>query len=151
MYSESTVPTDDDERFDVQFLQNFFRTRDDFARDDCAIAGADFGDKMAAIGRANDRSPERHDALGAFAIEHDVISGWQQAFEAIAESDYFPAKLFAGENDAAKNSIEPGAIAAAGENADTRLHGEDTIKAFFSDRQAVRRRPTDRRVASLGQ
>src|ERR1700719_3315633 len=101
---------------------------------------------MAAIGRANDRSPERHDPFRALAVEHDVVSRWQQAFEAIAESDYFPAKLFAGEHDAAKHRVEAGTIPAAGENANARLHDEDTIKAFSSDRQAVRRRPTDRRV-----
>src|SRR5438552_5010858 len=146
-----TVPADDDERFDAEFVQNFFRARDDFARDDCTITGADFGDKMTAVGRSDDCSAQRHDAFSAFAIEHDVIARRQQTFEAVAESNYFPAEFFAGEDDTPQYSVESGTIPAAGENANTRLHGEDTIKAFFSDRQAVRWRPTDRRVASLGQ
>src|SRR5437764_1158090 len=106
---------------------------------------------MAAVRRADDRPAKRHDAFGAFAIEHDIIAGRQQTFEAIAESDHFPAELFSGEDDAAKDGVKPGAIPAAGKNADACLHGEDTIKAFFSDRQAVRWPPTDRRAASLGQ
>ncbi len=106
---------------------------------------------MAAVGCPDDCSAESHDAFRTFAIEHDIVAGRQQTFEAVAESDYLPAKFFAGEHDTAKDGVEPRAIPAAGENANTGLHDEDTIKALFSDRQAVRQRPTDRRVASLGQ
>src|SRR2546425_2271575 len=105
---------------------------------------------MTAVSRPDDCSAESHDTFRAFAIEHDIVAGRQQTFEAVAEPDYLPAKFFAGEHDTAKDGVESRAIPAAGENANASLHDEDTIKAFSSDRQAVRRPPTDRRAASLG-
>src|SRR5437879_13450219 len=104
---------------------------------------------MTAVSRPDDCSAESHDAFRAFAIEHDIVTGRQQTFEAVAESDYLPAKFFAGEHDAAKDGVEPRAIPAAGENANAGLHDEDTINASPSNRQGVRQPPTDRRAASL--
>jgi len=145
-----TVAADDDKRFDVEFVQNFSRARDHFARNDRAITGSDFSNEMTAVGGTDDGSAERHDAFGAFAIEHDIIARGNRPSKP-SGTRLFPTELFAREDDAAKDSVESGAIPAAGENANARLHGEDTIKAFFSDLQAVRRPPTDRRAASLGQ
>ncbi len=68
------VAADDDERFHVELVQNFFRARDHVAGNYRAISGADFGDEVAAIGRADDGSAQRHDSFGALAIEHDVIA-----------------------------------------------------------------------------
>ena len=145
-----TITADDDEGFNIELVQNFFRARDHFACNNCAIARADFGDEMAAIGCADYCSAKRHDSFGAFAIEHDVITGRQQSFEAVAEADYFPTKFFTSEDDAAQNCVQPGAIPAAGQNAYSCLHAKTLIKAFFWDRQACRRLPIDRRAASPG-
>ena len=47
-------------------------------------------------------------------IENNVIAGRQQSFEAVTKSDDFPAQFFRGEDDAAQNRIQSGAIAATG-------------------------------------
>src|SRR5438067_410373 len=120
-----TVPADNDERFDIESVQNRFCTRDDFTGDNRAVAGSDFSDEMAAIRRANNCPTQRHDSFGALAIKHDVIARRQQSFKAIAKSDYFPAKFVRGQRDAAKDGIQPWAVTAASENADSGLHNED--------------------------
>src|SRR5438477_10928443 len=103
---------------------------------------------MAAVSCPDDCSAESHDAFRAFAIEHDIVAGRQQTFEAVAESDYLPAKFFAGEHDAAKDGVEPRAIPAAGENANAGLHDEPTIKALPSNRQVIRQPTHDRSPAN---
>ena len=109
----------------MQLVQDFSRARDHIAGNNGAIARAYFGDEMPAVSRSNNRAAERHDSFGALAIENDVIAWWQQTFEAVTESDYFPAKFFAGQNNAAKDGVQSWAITAAGENADPCLHNED--------------------------
>ena len=50
------VAADDDERLDLQPIEDLARLLDHLRGDDRALAGADLGDKMAAIGRADNRS-----------------------------------------------------------------------------------------------
>ena len=86
-------------------------------------ARAYFRDKMPAIGRADNGAAARHDPAGGPAIQNDVIAGWKQAFETIYEAEDFEIELLRRERNAAQNRVQTGAIAAAGENADPRLHG----------------------------
>ena len=66
-----------------------------------AIASADFSDEMTAICCADDRAPQRHDSINAFAIENHVIAGRKKPFESVTKTNYFPAKFFRGEHDSA--------------------------------------------------
>ena len=66
------VATDDDERLHPQPVENRARLRDDFRRNDRAIARAHFGHKMSAVGRPEDGAAERHDAVGSAAIEDQM-------------------------------------------------------------------------------
>ena len=47
------------------------------------------------------------------AIQNDVVTGREQAFEAVAETDHFPAEFLGGEDNAAQHSIQTGAITTA--------------------------------------
>src|SRR2546425_980295 len=79
----------------------------------------------------DERSAQRHDVFRAFAVEHGEITRWQQSFEAIAESEHFPTKFVGRERGTAQDGIEPGAIAAAGKDADPRFHPRRDYSIFF--------------------
>ncbi len=60
--------------------------------------------------------------LVAAAIQDDVIARWKEPFETILEADNFEVELLRRERDAAKDCVQTRTVAAAGENADPRLH-----------------------------
>ena len=117
-----TVTADDDERFHPQILQLLLRGRDDLRRDLHGISRAYFRHKMPAIGRAENGAAARHDPAGTAAIQDDVLAGWKQPFETILKADDFEVELLRRESDAAKDCVQTRTVAAAGENADPRLH-----------------------------
>ncbi len=142
------VAADDDERFDVLSSQDFPGILDDFGRHHGPVPRADFGHEMSAIGRADNRAAQRHDAIGAVAIQNRIIARRKESFEAIAESDYFPAEFFGRQHDAAQHGVKTGAIAATRENANTWLHLAGRPKALSADRPCARPPPTGRTIAS---
>src|SRR6202048_4526973 len=122
------VAANDDERFDVEFIENVSRLLDDIGRNHSAIARANLGDEMSAICRANDGAAERHDSIRALAIEDDMIAGRQKSFKPVAKAYDFPPEFFRRQDDSAQHSIQPGTITAARKNADARLrllHGDN--------------------------
>ena len=99
------ITADDDQRFNSKFIEHFASFGDHVRRNDRPIAAANLGDEMSAIGRADDSAAKRHDTIGPFAIENDVIARRKQAFKAIAKTDDFPAKFFRGEHNAAQHRV----------------------------------------------
>src|SRR2546423_5988365 len=85
------VAADDNESVDSEGLQHLARVSDNAGRDVSAIAAPDLDDEMSAISRADDRSATRHDAGGVASPKNLVIARRQQTFEAVEETDYFPA------------------------------------------------------------
>ena len=92
--------------FDAEFFQDFARIARSLLPRPPRDRPRRLGDEMAAISGADDRAAERHDAVGRSSIEHHVIAGRKQSFEAIEESEDFPAEFFRGENDAAQDGVQ---------------------------------------------
>ena len=104
----------------------------DLCRDNCPIARADFRNKMAAIGCADNRAAQRHDSVHCLPIENDVIAGRKKAFKSIAKTNHFPAELVRCEHYAAQNRVKPRAIATTGQNTNAWLHfRRSEIRAIF--------------------
>src|SRR5205814_7327660 len=71
------------------------------------------------------------DAIRARSIENHVLAGWQQALEAIFESDHFPTKLFRREHHPSQHRVQSRTIAAARQDADAWFHGSLGPERFF--------------------
>ena len=67
-----TVPTDDNQCFHPEVIQNAPGILDYFRWNDCALTGADFGNEMTTIGGADDRAPESNYSVGTFTIENEM-------------------------------------------------------------------------------
>ena len=76
---------------------------------------------MAFVRRAEDRAAELENADGVLWFEHRIITGWQESFEAVAETDDLPAELGRRADNAVDDRIEPGTIATAVQDSDS--HG----------------------------
>jgi len=112
-------------------IHGAFGFGDDFGGDFGDVAFADFGGEVSFVGGAEDGAAEFEDADGVFGFEDGVVAGWEEAFEAVAEADDFPAELVCGADDAVDDGVEAGAVAAGVEDADAHggggvgLHGAD--------------------------
>ena len=104
----------DDERIHPESVHHALRLVDHLGGHHGALAGADFGNKMAAVGRADDGAAKRHDAIGAVPVENHVIARREQPFEAILEPDDNPAQFLRRERDSAQHGIQAGAVASTG-------------------------------------
>ena len=80
---------------------------------------ADRGGEAALVRRAEDRAALVQNAGGVLRRERDVLHRIVQAFVALEEADAVVAESPAGLCRAANHGVESGAIAAAGENADS--------------------------------
>src|SRR4030095_11271361 len=144
-----TIAADNDQRLYLKLVQDLLSPCNDVRRHDAPIAGADLGDKMTAIRRANDRAAQRHDPVDAFAIENDMIAGRKKSFESVTKTNYFPAEFLRREYHAAQDRVKSRAIATAGQNTNPWLHFRNRrIKAFSLNRPYVRPRPIGRITAS---
>src|SRR5439155_5319294 len=111
-----TIAADNDQRPYLKLIQYLLGTCNDVLRHNRPIAGADFGNKMAAIRRADDRAAQRHDSVNALAIEDDMIAGRKKSFESVSKTNYFPPKFLRRQYRASQNRVKSGAIATAGQN-----------------------------------
>ena len=68
------------------------------------ITGANLGNKMTAIGRADDRAAKRHDSVNALAIENNMIARWKKSFESVTKTNHFPAEFLRREHNAAQDA-----------------------------------------------
>jgi hypothetical protein len=129
------IAADDDQRLYLKLAQYLLRVCNDVCRHSRLIAGTDFGHKMTAIRRADNRAAQRHhDPVDALAIENDVIPRGKKSFESIAKTNYFPAEFFRREHNAAQDRVKSRAIATAGQNTNPWLHLCKTrIRAFSLD------------------
>src|SRR5581483_8636327 len=108
------IATNNDQRFYSKLVQYFLSSGNNLGWHNGPVPGTNFGDKMAAIGRAENRASQRHNAVGALTIQDHVVARWKESFESISETDHFPAELFRGQHHAAQNCVQPRAIAATG-------------------------------------
>src|SRR5207244_3183982 len=107
------------------------RFLDYFRCDHGTIARANLGNEVPTVGGPDERSTQRHDVLRTLAVEHGETTRRQQSLEAITESEHFPTKRVGRERGPAQDRIEPGAIPAAGKNADPRFHSRRDYSIFF--------------------
>ena len=79
------------------------------------------GERVAAVGGAQDGATLAHDGAGElFGVQHFVLQGpAEQAHRAFLDADDGPAKLRRPGGRGADHRIEAGAVAAAGQDADT--------------------------------
>src|SRR6267378_5330584 len=82
-----------DQRLYLKLIQNLLGARNDVCRHNGPVTGANLGNKMAAIYRADDRAAKRHDSGNALAIENSMIARWKKSFESVTKPNYFPAKF----------------------------------------------------------
>ena len=115
----AAVAADDDERADLEMAQGGLGFFDDVRGHHGGLAVADFGDEVTFVGGAEDGAAELHDADRLRGIEHHVIAGRQQPFEAVAEADDLPAELARGADDAVDDRVQSGAITAAVQDANS--------------------------------
>src|SRR5215475_6421283 len=64
------VAADDDQRLYIELIQNLLRVGNDLRWYDRPITSTDFGHKMTAVGRPNDRAPACHDSTSVPATEN---------------------------------------------------------------------------------
>ena len=95
-------------------VQDLASLRDYFRGNDRAVAGADLGDEVSTIGRADDGAAQSHDSIGAFPVQDDVISRWKESFKSITKAEDFPAKFLGGEHNSAQDGVKSRAIATTG-------------------------------------
>jgi hypothetical protein len=98
----------------LKFIQYLLGACNDVLRHNRPIAGTDFGNKMAAIRRADDRAAQSHDSVNALAIKYDMIAGRKKSFESVTKTNYFPPEFLRREYHASQNRVKSGAIATAG-------------------------------------
>src|SRR6266404_929378 len=132
------VAADNDQRLNSKFVQYLASLCDHFSGNDRTVTGADLSDKMPTIGCADDGSSQRHDSVGTFPIQDDVIPWWKKSLKTVAKANHFPAKLFSRENYAAQDGIKPGTVATTGQNTDPWFHFmAKRLKQFFWIGQAA--------------
>ena len=83
------------------------------------LGDADGRGETAFVRRAEDRAALVQDAGRVLRRERDVLDGIVEAFVALDEADAVVAEPPAGFGRAADDGVEAGAVAAAGENADS--------------------------------
>src|SRR5437764_1353331 len=86
---------------------------------------------MTSIRSSDESASEWHDVFGALAVENSEIARWKQPLKAIAKAQHFPAKLIGGQGGATQDSVKPGAVPTAGENADPRFHPRGRLQYLF--------------------
>ena len=111
---ERTVAADADERAHAEVVERLLGLVDDRLRDQRLFAEALLGDEAAAVGRADDRAADRHDALSIFQGENLVVHGREEALIAVNKAEYFPAQGVGGSDGGADHGVEAGTVAAAG-------------------------------------
>jgi len=109
-----SVATHNDQRFYLKLIEDLLGACNYVHGRKGAIAGADFSREMAVIRRADDRAPQRHDSINAFAIENNMIAGRKKPFESVAETEHFSIEFFRGEHDSSQHRVESRTIATAG-------------------------------------
>ena len=82
-----------------------------------------YGERVAAVGRAEDRAAEAQDAGDVARRQHARAIRLEQAVEAVFEADALDAGVGGGLDDGADDGVEAGRVAAAGEDADARDRG----------------------------
>jgi hypothetical protein len=106
----------------LKLIQYLLGAGNDVCGHNGPVTGANLGNKMAAICRADDRAAKRHDSGNALAIEDNMIARWKKSFESVTKTNYFPAKFLRREHNPAQNCVKSRAIATAGQNANPWLH-----------------------------
>ena len=115
---ERTVASDDDEGMEAKCVVGLPCLNQDFRRDRDRIACSDFCHKVALVHRSQNRSAEMHDPGSRPAIKQDMVTRRKETFKSIPETDEFPAQFIRGTARPAKDGIESGTVAPAGQNSD---------------------------------
>ena len=86
---------------------------------DRAVGGLDrIDERIAAVGRAENRAADAEDAGDVLQREDARPFGIDEAVEAVFEADALDAGERGGLDDRANDRVQAGRVAAAGENAD---------------------------------
>ena len=113
---ERAVPADHHQRVEPHLVEHLDHA---VAVGPQAVGGLDRIEKrIAAIGRAENRPAEPHDAADVVRCEHARSAALDQAIEAVFEADAFDAGVIGGLDHRADDGVQAGGIAAAGEDAD---------------------------------
>ena len=116
---QRAVAADANQSFEVQLLDRRGDAFEQLGLDFDAIVHADGGGEAALVRRAENRAALVEDAGRVLRRERDVLHGIVEAFVALEKADAVVAEAPAGLRRAANHRVESGAVAAAGENADS--------------------------------
>jgi len=89
---QGTVAADANQRAHTQVRQRLLGLIDDRLRNHRLFAKALFRHEAAAVGRADDRAADGHDARRVFQRKNLVIDRREQALVTVNESQYFPTE-----------------------------------------------------------
>ena len=116
---ERAVAADANQPVDAELLDSGVHAFEQVAADVLPIGDADGGRETALVRRAEDGAAGVQDAGGVLGRECDVLDGVVEPFVTLDEADAVVAELPAGFRRAADDRIEAGAVAAAGQDADS--------------------------------
>lgn len=108
---QGTIATDDDQPKQVEVLESFPGFPDDFSGNEIGIAWTSPRDELATIDGAEDRAAGVHDSRGFFAAKWTGWDSRDQALEAVAEAQKFPAPLFRATACGGDDGVQSGAVA----------------------------------------
>ena len=119
---ERAVAADDDQRVEREAPD---RRQAPVREIDAAIRCEGGRERVAAVGRAENRAAHAEDARDVVRTQHARASLVYEAVEAVFEADALPAEVRSGLHDRADDGVEAGGVAAAGEDANAfeRSHG----------------------------
>lgn len=104
---------------EIESLKCLAGFTEDFGLNHATRSGSAY--ELSAVHCSEDSPTEVHDSGGGVSVQEDVSFGRQEALESIAEADKLKSQLFRGSAGSTQHGIEPGAVAAAGKDADA-LH-----------------------------